>query len=75
MVVILGIAIGIGRFGEVTSSVLEPASQLAGWFAIFMGGYLNHDVLELLKPTARRDGSSPNWHGASWPCLPRSLPL
>ena len=47
MVVILGIAIGIGRFGEVTGSVLEPAAQVAGWFAIFMGGYLNHDVLEL----------------------------
>ncbi len=47
MVVIVGIAIGIGRFGEVTSSVLEPAAQVAGWFAIFMGGYLNHDVLEL----------------------------
>jgi hypothetical protein len=47
MVVIVGIAIGIARFNEVTSSVLEPAAQVAGWFAIFMGGYLNHDVLEL----------------------------
>ena len=47
LVVVAGVAIGIGQFGEVTSSVLEPAAQLAGWFAIFMGGYLTHDVLEL----------------------------
>lgn len=47
MVVVVGIAIGIARFNEVTSSVMEPAAQIAGWFAIFMGGYLNHDMLEL----------------------------
>lgn len=47
LVVVAGIAVGIAVFDTVTRSVWEPAAQLAGWYAIFIGGYLSHDVLAL----------------------------
>lgn len=47
LLTVAAVAVGIAIFGDIDASVLEPASQIARWYVIFIGGYISHDVLAL----------------------------